>query len=138
MAERIHVSISMSQAGSSTPTLLQVRRPRVVLGRLLFSQVTPIWHSLGEAVIQHSTSALAWKSNVLWTDHIVNINYIPKYDWHSWVRMGSPSPKIDRLGADPAGEHILQSNDSLPRVCKANLTDAHLSLHILWDCIFSP
>lgn len=53
--------------------------------------------------------------------------------------MGSPSPKIDRLGADPAGEHILQSNDSLPRVClhKANLTDVHLSLHILSGIVLS-
>lgn len=31
---------------------------------------------------------------MLWTDHTVNINYIPKYDWHSWVKMGNSSPKI--------------------------------------------
>lgn len=45
----------------------------------------------------------------------------------------------NRLGADPAGEHILQSNDSLPGVClhKANLTDAHSCLHFLSGIVFS-
>lgn len=46
----------------------------------------------------------------------------------------------NRLGADPAGEHTLQSNESLPKVYlqNTNLTDAHLSLHMLSGIVFSP
>lgn len=107
------------------PKLLQVSRAHVILGRLLFPQVTPFATSGGGCnSAQHFCTGL---EGMLWTDHTVNINYIPKYDWHSWVKIGSSSPKTGLVQTLQESTHY-----KAMKVCLRCIYKTQISLMLIY------